>query len=49
MNRWIWIARIFGITVLLVLVYLLVSLQRRLVELQEGRPVPSATTTTTTR
>ncbi|HYM59546.1 MAG TPA: hypothetical protein VEZ11_01495 [Thermoanaerobaculia bacterium] len=46
MNRWIWIARIFGITVFLVLVYLLVSLQRRLVHLQEMRPAPSATSTT---
>ncbi len=47
MTRWIWIVRVLGILMLLGFFILLASLQRRLVEMQGGRPPATATSGST--
>lgn len=44
-DRTIWIVRIFGIVVFLVMVYLLISLQSKLRRMQNEAPPPAAAET----
>jgi hypothetical protein len=42
-----WIARIVGLIMLLVFFILMANLQRRLIEMERGRPMRTTTTSTT--
>jgi hypothetical protein len=45
LNRWVWIARLIGIVMLIAFVVLMVNLQRRLTTIRENQ----TTTTSTSR
>jgi hypothetical protein len=43
MNRWVWIARVIGIAMLIGFVILMINLQRKLATMRENQPTTTST------